>query len=76
MSNKENISFFEIADLQREYATLKNTNRLTKKALCDLCIPFRDKYCLKDHEAISIVNGSYSNIEIAKILREKTCQKQ
>ena len=37
----------EIAKLQRDYRNLLNGRKITKKAMCDLVIPFRDKYHLK-----------------------------
>lgn len=65
---KNMIDLKEIAELQRNYQTLVNDGKLSKKALCALCIPFRDKYLLKDSEAIGIARGDYSNAEIVELL--------
>lgn len=43
----------EVADLQAAYQRLIDERRLTKKAMCDLCIPFRDKYGLKDSRSFA-----------------------
>ena len=55
----------DIVDIQTKYEKLAKTN-LTKKTLCELVIPFRDKYCLKDKEALSIARNELS-------LKEITC---
>ena len=34
----------DIGDLQTNYQVLIDEKRLSKKAMCDLVIPFRDKY--------------------------------
>ena len=47
----------EVADLQAAYQRLIDERRLTKKAMCDLCIPFRDKYGLKDSQALRIARN-------------------
>ena len=62
------IDLKEIAELQRNYQTLVNDGELSKKALCALCIPFRDKYHLKDSETIGIARGDYTNPEIVELL--------
>ena len=38
----------DVAVLQTEYQKLIDEQRLSKKAMCDLVIPFRDKYGLQD----------------------------
>ena len=40
--------FKQIAEMQRQYQNLIDTKSLTKKALCDLCVLFRDEYGLTD----------------------------
>lgn len=50
----DNTFFKESAELQRKYKNLINTKRLTKKAMCNLCIPFRDKYNLTDLQTLRI----------------------
>lgn len=36
----------EIGELQNDYRKLVNGKKLTKRAMCDLVIPFRNKYNL------------------------------
>lgn len=44
-----NNNFYEeVCELQKEYQKLIDERKLTKKAMCDLCGPFRDKYHLTD----------------------------
>lgn len=67
MCNKENVKnnvyekrwnmIKEIIDIQTRYQSLYIKNELTKKNICELCIPFRDKYNLQDHEVLKIANG-------------------
>lgn len=45
---------YDIAKLQSEYNMLVSAGKLTKKTMCDLVIPFRDKYNLSDLEALAI----------------------
>lgn len=58
----------EIGKLQTNYNNLVKTKKLTKKAMCDLIIPFRDKYDLKDKDAIAIANGKLSISQILELI--------
>lgn len=58
----------EAATLQTEYKALVSTKRLTKKAMCDLCIPFRDKYGLTDLQTLRIARNEMSLIEMLDLL--------
>lgn len=53
-----------IAELQRQYMRLKDSKILTKQNICDLCIPFRDKYGLTDLETLRIARGEMNILEI------------
>ena len=55
----------ELADFQFQYTILERT-KMTKKALCDLVVPFRDKYALTDGQALQIVRGELSLSKIEK----------
>lgn len=46
--------FNDIAMLQERWQELIDNDCLTQKAMCDLCIPFRDKYKLKDSQVLQI----------------------
>ena len=50
----------EAAELQAEYQKLVDSKKLTKKAMCDLCIPFRDKYKLTDLQTLKIARDEMS----------------
>lgn len=60
--------FKEIAILQEKYELLKKQKKLTKKNICDLVIPFRDKYKLSDINALKIARKEVSISQILKIL--------
>jgi len=46
--------FKEASKLQDDYQELIDKKKLTKKAMCDLCVPFRDKYGLTDLQTLRI----------------------
>lgn len=58
----------EIVELQKAYKTLFDSKRLTKKAMCDLVVPFRDKYSLSDSTALRVARGELSLEQIAKLI--------
>ena len=58
----------EVGKLQDDYQKLVNGNKLTKKAMCDLVVPFRDKYKLKDLQALMVARNELSISEIADLL--------
>ena len=58
----------EIGKLQNDYDSLKQSKKLSKKAICDLVIPFRDKYRLSDKDALAIARNEMSIHKIAEIL--------
>ena len=60
----------EIADLQTAYQALFDEKRLTKKAICDLCVPFRDRHSLTGLQTLRIARDEMSISEIAELLTE------
>lgn len=50
----------DIANLQKKYEKLLETGYVTKKDLCDLVIPFRNKYKLTDIQALKITRNEVS----------------
>lgn len=58
----------EIVELQKAYKNLFDSKRLTKKAMCDLVVPFRDKYNLSDLTALRVARGEFSLEQIAKLI--------
>lgn len=55
----------DIADLQAGYARLTRNSSLSKKAMCDLCIPFKEKSGLPDSKVLAIAR---KEIDLKKIL--------
>lgn len=62
----------EIGAIQETYNKLTKTKGFTKKALCELVVPFRDKYNLTDLEALRIVRNQMPIAEMADILQAKS----
>lgn len=60
----------EIGRLQDQYTYLLKTH-MTKKDLCDLVVPFRDKYHLTDLQALQIARNEMPISEMAKLLETK-----
>ena len=58
----------EVGKLQDDYQILIDEKRLTKKAMCELVIPFRDKYKLTDLQALMVARNEMSISEIADLL--------
>lgn len=46
--------FYDSAELQTNYEQLVKDKKLTKKAICELCVPFKDKYGLTASQALMI----------------------
>ena len=58
----------EAGKLQDEYDNLVSAGRLTKRAMCDLCIPFRDKYSLTDLQTLQIARRELNITQIAYLI--------
>lgn len=64
----------DIVELQESYNKLVKTKTLSKRKLCELCIPFRDKFGLTDIETLRIARNEITLKEIEKINeRIETC---
>ena len=63
--------FKQIAEMQRQYQNLIDTKSLTKKAMCDLCVPFRDKYGLTDLQTLMIARKEVGIPEIIDLFEKK-----
>ena len=68
--NTDNL-FKQIAEMQIQYQNLIDTKSLTKKALCDLCVPFRDKYGLTDLQTLMIARKEVGIPEIIDLFEKK-----
>lgn len=62
----------EIGEFQENYAKLVTAKKLTKKAMCDLCVPFRDKYNLTDSQTLRIARKEMDISEMATLLTPNT----
>lgn len=63
--------FKQIAELQTQYQKLVDTKSLSKKALCDLCVPFRDEYGLTDLQTLMIVRKEMDISEIIDLFEKR-----
>ena len=54
--------------IKEEYQHLIDENRLSKKAMCALCVPFRDKYGLSDLQTLRIARKEMSLMEMLQLL--------
>ena len=55
--------------MQEEYQRLVDEKRLSKKALCALCVPFRDKYGLTDLQTLRIARREMDLMEMIDLLQ-------
>ena len=62
----------DVANLQIGYQNLISEKRLSKKNICDLVIPFRDKYGLKDSQTLQIARAELSIVEINDLLNKES----
>ena len=58
----------EAVTLQQEYQKLVDNKKLSKKTICELCIPFRDKYKLTDLQVLRIARKEMELSEIVDLL--------
>lgn len=61
--------FLDAAILQDSYSAAQKSGKLSKKKMCEICIPFRDKYELTDLETLKIARNEYSLSELIKVLK-------
>ena len=54
------VTIVEIAKLQEDYKALVAAKKLSKKAICDLCVPFRDKAGITDSQTLQIARSELS----------------
>lgn len=57
----------ELVEFQLKYSHLEKT-KMTKKSLCDLVIPFRDKYGLSDGQALRVARREFSLKQIEELM--------
>lgn len=59
--------FKEVAKLQNNYQKLFDEKKVTKKAICYICTPFRDKYHLTDMQTLRIARDEADVSELVSI---------
>ncbi len=59
----------EVLEIQKGYQALIENKQFTKKAVCNLVTPFRDKYRLTDLQALRIARNELSVSEIVSLLK-------
>lgn len=60
----------EIVELQKSYQKLLDSKKLTKRAICELVVPFRDKYGLSDLEALRVARNELTLSEISEFINK------
>lgn len=60
--------FKDASELQTNYQDLIDNKKLTKKDMCDLCIPFRDKYKLTDLQTLRIARKEMDLSEMVTLI--------
>ena len=65
----ENNPLEEVLEIQEGYQILLKNKKLTKKAMCNLVTPFRDRYRLTDLQALQIARNELSVSEIVALLK-------
>lgn len=69
LSNRDSlVDVREVVKIQEGYKELARTQQLTKKNICELVIPFRDRYGLTDLQALRIARKEMDLAEILKAL--------
>ena len=61
----------DVLKLQRDWQKLFNSKQMTKKAIIELCVPFRDKYNLTDKKTLCVARDELSKQELLDILERK-----
>ena len=65
----DNNFYEEASELQKEYQKLIDERKFTKKDMCDLCIPFRDKYNLTDLQTLRIARKEMDLSEMVDLIK-------
>lgn len=70
-AERERDAMRDAAIMQQKYQRLYDTHKLSKKAMCELCVPFRDKYGLTDLQTLRIARKEMDLMEIVELLQPK-----
>lgn len=60
----------DIVNLQESYEELVKTKTLSKRKLCELCIPFRNRFGLTDIEVLRIARNEVALKEIQELIEK------
>lgn len=60
----------EIVELQKSYQKLFDSHKLSKRRMCELVIPFRDKYGLSDLDALKVARNELTISEISELINK------
>lgn len=60
----------EAATLQDDFEMMLTKKRMTKKAICDLWVSFRDKYGLSDSQTLLIARRGITLTQIITLFKE------
>lgn len=61
-------TMIDIAKMQEKYKELVESKKLSKRAICELCVPFRDKYGLTDKQTLMIAREELTFAEIVNLI--------
>lgn len=67
--------FKEASELQENYQDLIDNKKLTKKSMCDLCVPFRNKYGLTDLQTLRIARKEMDLVEMVALVEKGGAEK-
>lgn len=59
----------EVEELQKKYNNLKKS-KMTKQDICDIAIPFRDKWKLKDSDVLGIIRNEFTFSKVLELLSD------
>lgn len=65
----ENNPLEEVLEIQEGYQMLAKNKKLTKKAICGLVTPFKNRYRLTDLQVLQIARNELSVAEIVALLK-------
>lgn len=67
---EKDIFFKEASELQEKYQALIDERKFTNKNMCELCVPFRDKYGLTDLQTLRIARKEMDFLEVIALLEK------
>lgn len=62
--------FVDIAIMQEKYSSLFVNGVVTKKNICEVCVPFKDKYGFSDLQTLQLARSELSIAEIIRLVKE------